>query len=284
MRVLILGSSGMLGNTMIRLLAQDGGLEVFGTLRSASSRRFFDPALHERLVSGIDVANQDSLVGLFAKLKPQVVVNCVGLVLQLAEANDPLQALPINAMLPHRLAGLCKLAGARLIHISTDCVFAGTRGNYKESDPADAVDLYGMSKFLGEVIYPHTLTLRTSLIGHELASNHGLINWFLSQEGRIKGYRRAIFSGLPTVELTRLVREYVLPRHDLAGLYHVASAPITKYDLLRLVAETYGKAIEILPDATVVVDRSLNADRFREVTGYVAPPWPELVRRMHEFH
>lgn len=283
MRILVLGASGMLGNAMVRLLAQDTSLEVFGTLRSASGRRFFASALHERLISGIDVENQDSLVRLFAELKPQVVVNCVGLVLQLAEAKDPLKALPINAMLPHRLAGLCDLAGARLVHISTDCVFSGSKGNYRESDFSDAIDLYGMSKFLGEVSYPHCLTLRTSLIGHELAGDHGLINWFLSQEGSVKGYRRAIFSGLPTVELARIVREFILPRGDLAGLYHVASAPIAKYDLLKLVAEAYGKAIEIVPDDQVVIDRSLNADRFREATSYVPPPWPELVRRMHEF-
>lgn len=283
MKVLILGASGMLGNAMIRLLAQDGDLEVFGTLRSAPGRRFFGPALQGRLISGIDVANQDSLVGLFAELKPQVVVNCVGLVLQLAEANDPLQALPINAMLPHRLAGLCKLAGARLIHISTDCVFAGTKGGYRESDISDAVDLYGMSKFLGEVTYPHTLTLRTSLVGHELAGNHGLINWFLSQESHVKGYRRAIFSGLPTVELARVVRDIVLPRPDLSGIYHVAAAPISKLELLTLVAKAYGKAIEIVPDDSLVIDRSLNADRFRTATGYVAPAWPDLVKQMHEF-
>lgn len=283
MRVLVLGASGMLGNAMFRLLSQDAGLEVFGTVRSAWVRRLFAPETGRRLIAGVDVENQDALARVFADVKAQVVVNCIGLIKQLADADDPLQALPINAMLPHRLARLCELGGARLVHVSTDCVFAGTKGNYRESDPSDAADLYGKSKFLGEVAYPHTITLRTSIIGHELGSAHGLVGWFLAQEGQVRGYTRAIFSGLPTVELARVVRDVVLPRPDLCGVYHVASSPIAKCDLLKLVAQVYGKAIEIVPDDAMVIDRSLNADRFKEASGYVAPPWPELVKAMFEF-
>lgn len=283
MRVLVLGASGMLGNAMFRVLSQGTGLEVFGTARSGSVRRFFASEAGQRIIAGVDVENQDSLARVFAELKPQVVVNCIGLIKQLADADDPLQALPINAMLPHRLARLCDLGGARLVHVSTDCVFTGTKGNYRESDLSDATDLYGKSKFLGEVAYPRTITLRTSIIGHELSSAHGLVGWFLAQEGRVKGYTRAIFSGLPTMELARVVRDVVLPRTDLSGLYHVASSAIAKYDLLKLVAQVYGKAIEIVPDDAVLIDRSLNADRFKEASGYVAPPWPELVKAMFEF-
>jgi dTDP-4-dehydrorhamnose reductase len=283
MRILVLGASGMLGNAMFRLLSQDAGLEVFGTVRSAWVRRLFAPEAGRRLIAGVDVENQDALARVFADVKAQVVVNCIGLIKQLADADDPLQALPINAMLPHRLARLCELGGARLVHVSTDCVFAGTKGNYRESDPSDATDLYGKSKFLGEVAYPHTITLRTSIIGHELGSAHGLVSWFLAQEGQVRGYTRAIFSGLPTVELARVVRNVVLARPDLSGLYHVASSPIAKHDLLKLVAQVYGKAIEIVPDDAAVIDRSLNADRFREASGYVPPPWPELVKAMFEF-
>jgi len=283
MKVLILGASGMLGNAMMRTLAEGESLDVYGTARSASVKRFFAPELSDRIFTGIDVENQDSLAGVLAGLKPQVVINCIGLVKQLVEVNDPLAALPINAMLPHRLARLCELSGARLVHVSTDCVFAGTRGNYLESDPSDALDLYGKSKFLGEVAYPHAITLRTSVIGHELASAHGLVGWFLSQAGPVKGYAKAIFSGLPTVELSRIVRDIVLPRPTLAGLYHVAAAPIAKFDLLKLIANAYGKTIAIEPDDRVVIDRSLNSDRFREATGYVAPAWPDLVAQMRDF-
>jgi len=283
MKILVLGVSGMLGNVMFRVLSENAEIEVFGTARSSSVQRYFAPEMSKKIIAGVDVENQDALAHVFAKVKPQVVINCIGLIKQLAVADDPLQALPINAMLPHRLARLCELGGARLIHVSTDCVFSGTKGDYRESDPADATDLYGRSKHLGEVIYPHAITLRTSIIGHELSSSHALLGWFLAQEGQVKGYTKAIFSGLPTVELARVVREVVLPRPELSGLYHVASAPIAKYDLLKLIADVYGKKIEIIPDDALVIDRSLNAERFKDATGYVAPPWPELVKRMFEF-
>lgn len=284
MRVLILGASGMLGNAMLRTLSQSDDCEAWGTARSAGVLRHFDPALAQRIVTGIDVENVDALTALLADVRPSVVINCIGLVKQLAQADDPLSALPINALLPHRLARLCGLVGARFVHISTDCVFNGRKGGYRESDPSDAEDLYGRSKYLGEVAYPHAITLRTSIIGHELSSAHGLVGWFLAQEGTVKGYRKAIFSGLPTVELARVVRDVVLPHPDLSGLYHVAAEPIAKYDLLQLVREAYGKTIDIEPDDRVAIDRSLNAERFRVATGYVAAPWPELVARMRDFH
>lgn len=283
MKILILGASGMLGNAMMRVMAESGEHDVWGTARAGAVKRHFPAQLGERILAGVDVENADVLARVFAEVRPEVVINCIGLVKQLTEADDPLMALPINAMLPHRLARLCDLIGARLVHVSTDCVFNGAKGGYRESDPSDAEDLYGKSKFLGEVAYPHTITLRTSIIGHELASAHGLVGWFLEQEGSVKGYRRAIFSGLPTVELSRIVRDAVLPRPDLFGLYHVAAAPITKYELLKLVAGAWGKMIEIEPDDRVVIDRSLDATRFREATGYVAPSWPELVARMRDF-
>jgi dTDP-4-dehydrorhamnose reductase len=186
-------------------------------------------------------------------------------------------------MLPHRLARLCKLAGSRLIHVSTDCVFSGAKGGYVEEDASDAQDLYGKSKFLGEVHDAHTITLRTSIIGHELQSAHGLIDWFLSQQGRCKGYRRAIFSGLPTVVLAKIMRDVVIPKPELSGLYHVAAEPIAKLDLLTLVARQYNQSTNIVPDDGLVIDRSLSADRFRQATGYVAERWPELIKQMHAY-
>jgi dTDP-4-dehydrorhamnose reductase len=283
-KILVLGVSGMLGNAMFRLLAESGAHEVHGTARSSAVLRHFEPSKAGSIVTGLDVEQFDALAGVIADVRPDVIINCIGLVKQMGEADDPLRALPINALLPHRLARLCALIRARLVHVSTDCVFSGKKGAYHEADPSDAEDLYGRSKLLGEVIYPHTITLRTSIIGHELTSAHGLIGWFLAQSGHVKGYRRAVFSGLPTVELARIVRDVVMPRPELSGLYHVAADPITKYDLLRLVAVAYGKQIEIEPDDGVSIDRSLNAERFRVATGYAAPPWPELVARMRDFH
>lgn len=283
MKVLVLGASGMLGNAIVRVLGKQQWWQVFGTLRSDGGRRHFSPAENERLISGVDVEQFDSLVKVLARVRPDVVVNCIGLVKQLADAKDPLLALPINALLPHRLERLCELAKSRLVHISTDCVFSGQRGGYTESDLPDAGDLYGRSKLLGEVSGSCAITLRTSIIGHELESRHALISWFLAQEGRCLGHCKAVFSGFPTVVLAEIIRDIIIPRGDLAGVFHVAAAPISKFDLLRLVAQVYGKQIEIVPDDTVVIDRSLDAGRFNRMTGYVAPRWPEMIAKMHAF-
>jgi dTDP-4-dehydrorhamnose reductase len=212
-----------------------------------------------------------------------VVINCVGLVKQLAEADDPLAAIPINSLLPHRLARLCGAAGARLVHMSTDCIFSGAKGMYTEADMPDAKDLYGRSKYLGEVDYPNAITLRTSIIGHELNSGHSLVGWFLAQQGSVKGFRRAIFSGLPTVELARVIRDHVIPHPEMYGVYHVSADPINKFDLLTLISNVYGKKINIAKDEKFIIDRSLDSTRFRNATGYQPQPWPELVRWMCEF-
>ena len=172
---------------------------------------------------------------------------------------------------------------ARLIHVSTDCVFSGERGGYVEGDPTDARDAYGKSKALGEVDYPHAITLRTSIIGHELQSKISLLDWFLAQNKRCNGYTKAIFSGLPTVVFAQLIRDIVIPHQELSGLYHISAKPISKFDLLKLIAEVYGKSIHIEPEEELVIDRSLNSMRFQLATGYIAPEWPELIQLMHAY-
>jgi len=283
LRILVLGASGMLGNTLIRKFAASPGLEAWGTIRGAHAARRLPSAIRSRLIEGIDVGDADALVRVLATARPHLVVNCIGLVKQLANADDPLEAIPVNALLPHRLARMCALVSARLVHISTDCVFSGRKGLYKENDPADAKDLYGRSKYLGEVDYPNAITLRTSIIGHELEGARSLINWFLAQESTTRGFGKAIFSGLPTVEIARLIRDHVLPHPELHGVYHVSAEPISKLDLLRLVADAYGKTIEIIPDDTLTIDRSLDSTRFRQATGFSPKAWPALVAAMEQF-
>lgn len=284
MKILVLGVTGMLGNAVFRMFQADDQHETWGTMRSHAAVQHFEPQSHTRLITGLDVLDQDALAATLARVRPELVINCVGLIKQLSDANDPLTALPINAMLPHRLARLCELLGSRMIHVSTDCVFSGSKGGYQETDFSDAEDLYGKSKYIGEVHdQSHVITLRTSIIGHELDSARSLIGWFLSQQSGVKGYTRAIFSGLPTCELARVIRDIVLPRQYLHGLYHVAAAPISKYELLQLVNKEYGKGLEIMADDGFKIDRSLNAGRFREATGYMAPSWPQLVALMRSF-
>lgn len=282
-RVLILGASGMLGNAMLRLFTESPNYETYGSVRSIGAVRLLPKILEKNVITGLDVENIDALVNLFATLCPDVVINCIGLIKQHAEADDPLTAIPINAVFPHRLARLCEVGQARLVHMSTDCVFSGSRGMYTEADLSDCNDLYGRSKFLGEVDYPHAITLRTSLIGHELNSAHSLVGWFLAQVNTVKGFKHAIFSGLPTVEIAHVIRDFVIPHPELHGLYNVSAEPINKFDLLKLIAETYCKKIDIEADEKLVINRSLDSTRFRNATGYVPKPWPVLIKKMHEF-
>jgi dTDP-4-dehydrorhamnose reductase len=283
MKILVLGASGMLGSAMFRILFVAENLQVIGSLRSSSYRKHFPASMQQSLYSGVDVKCMDDLAAFIANQRPNVIINCIGLVKQLSSSKDPLQAIAINSLLPHRLAYMCQLANARLIHFSTDCVFSGNKGSYIESDLSDAEDLYGKSKFLGEVSAPHAVTVRTSIIGHELESKNGLIDWFLSNSGSIKGFTKMIFSGLPTNELAGIVRDYILKDKSLHGVYHVSSKAISKYQLLAIVADVYGKEIQIAPDDEVVLDRSLVSTRFRELTGYSPPEWRDLVQSMYSY-
>jgi len=281
MKILVLGVTGMLGSAVFKYIASHTSHSVFGTMRGRAGGKHFDKKYAENLYSDVDVLDYEALVGVFEQVRPDVVINCVGLIKQLAQAKDPLSTLPLNSMLPHRLSRLCTLIGARLVHISTDCVFTGAKGMYLESDISDAVDLYGKSKFIGEIEdQPHAITLRTSIIGHELASNASLVDWFLSQEGAVKGFTKAIFSGVPTPELARIITDFVIPNPALFGLYHVWAEPIDKFTLLNEIAKIYEKKIEIVPDDHLAIDRSLDSTRFRQAVGYVPPSWPDLIKFM----
>ena len=281
MKILIVGANGMIGSAMIRVLSEQQDYEIFGTVRSKNSLDFFPHSIRSRLLTSVDLNCIDSLFGVLNKVMPDVVINCAGLTKHKQEGGIPLFSIPINALMPHRLAELCKLIHARFIHISTDCVFSGYKGNYSETDLPDAVDIYGKSKALGEVSDMNTITLRTSTIGHELDTKYGLLDWFLSQEVMCSGYSRAIFSGLPSVVLAQVIRDVVIPNSTLSGLYQVGAGPIDKFNLLKLIANVYGKSVDIVEDDSFIIDRSFSSDKFYADTGYMAPEWAELVRVMH---
>jgi dTDP-4-dehydrorhamnose reductase len=272
----------MLGHVLVRGLAVRH--VVTGTVRRRAGSPNLRAASGARLIDGVDAHEPSTIERALAETAPDVVINAIGVVKQRPEARDPLRTIETNALFPHRLAAVCRTRAIRLIHISTDCVFSGRQGRYREDDLPDATDLYGRSKLLGEVEGPGVLTIRTSLIGHEIGSGHGLLEWFLAQRGEVRGFTRAVFSGVPTCELTRILADHVLPNSSLDGLYHISSAPISKYEVLGLIASAYGKVITIRPDDTPICDRSLVAERFHAVTGYVAPPWGELVSRMRADH
>ncbi len=273
----------MLGHAIFRFFSGSSDFETYGSVRMSRGEYVLPLQFQHRIVENVNVEKPNALIDLFDHVRPDVAINCVGVIKQSKMATDPLSMLSLNALLPHRIAKLCEVTGTRFVHISTDCVFSGLKGMYSEEDLPDAPDFYGRSKCLGEVSYPNSITLRTSIIGRELVDGKSLVEWFLAQENAVKGFTRAIFSGLPTVELARVIRDHVLPNRELSGIYHVSAAPISKYDLLTLVARRYGKEVEILPDSQMVIDRSLDSSRFRNAVGYLPEAWPELVSKMYEF-
>ena len=270
----------MLGHKLVQVFSRE--FDVFTTLRlpRESYARFdiFDPA---KTFENIDVENISGIDSIFQKIRPDVVVNAVGLIKQLPNSANVIETLNLNSIFPHRLAEVAAKYTSRLICISTDCVFSGEKGNYTEDDLPDAFDLYGMSKNLGEVRSDGCLTIRTSIIGRELLTRHSLVEWFLGHAcDTVKGYTKAIFSGFPTRELAEILVKVIREHAALSGIYHVSSDPITKYDLLLLIKSAYGVEIEVEPSDSVKIDRSLDSTRFREATGISPAGLPEMVGRM----
>lgn len=280
MRLLILGGSGMLGHQLWRgLHAQhDTWVTLRRPVADFAAHNLFDEA---KAIQFDDITDDTALERALGQAKPEAVINCVGLIKQRDEASDEALTLRVNAEFPHRLSKRCGEAGARLIHFSTDCIFAGTKGNYTESDPSDAADLYGQSKHQGEVADAHSVTLRTSVIGHELGTNVALLDWFLSQRSQtVNGYTKAIYSGFTTLEMARIVDRILTQHTDLSGVWHVASEPISKFGLLQLCREKLGWEGVIEPNDEFVCDRSLNADRFNQATGYTPPSWEAMISEL----
>lgn len=280
MRVLVLGATGMLGNVMFRVLSENNNMEVFGSVRTKKYDKFFSKSILSKLIECRDVTNTKNLLKIFENIKPDIVINCISLSKKNLKVSDPLSIIPIYALLPHQLSKLCKIYDSRLIHISTDGIFSGSKGDYEEKDPPDVQDLYGISKFIGEVKSSHNISIRTSIIGHELKEKKGFLEWFLSQNKSCQCFEGAIFSGFPTVVLSEIIRDVIIPRPDLSGILNVSSKPISKCELMHLIARIYGKDIKIISDKKKKMNRSLNSNLFLSTTGYNVPDWPFLVQKM----
>lgn len=279
MRILVLGGGGMLGHQLLHQWSgrHDVRAAVRGDIARYRQYPWFAP---ENTYPNVDASQTDQLLSLFAEFRPEVVVNAVGIIKQRSEASNIALNVEVNALLPHRLAALCAATRSRLVHLSTDCVFSGLKGNYKESESPDPVDLYGMSKLLGEPTGANVITLRTSMIGPELGSSNGLLEWYLAQRGRVSGYTRAIFSGLTTLELARVIELVAVSHSTLSGMFHVGAEPISKFDLLTLVREKLNVDNAIDPDDQLDCNRSLDSSLFRKVTGYQPPSWETMVAEL----
>jgi dTDP-4-dehydrorhamnose reductase len=280
-KVIILGADGMLGHKIFSFFC-DKGLNAIGTIKEINANNeLFITKYKKNIKNGFNADNIEDFKKLFCLEKPDYILNCIGIIKQLKISNDPIISISLNSLFPHKIAEICIKLGIKLIHFSTDCVFSGDKGNYSEENSPDANDLYGKSKLLGEIDYGNCLTLRTSIIGHELGTKNGLIEWFLSQENEINGYMNSIFTGFPTVEIANILYEKVI-KSDLIGVYHLSSVPISKYQLLNIVKEVYGKKINIIPFNNKKENRSLNSEKFRIATGYQPPEWIDLINKMYE--
>ena len=280
-RILVIGANGMLGGSVFRYLTRNPKFQVLGTVRSPVAKDALMRQGFDNIVSNLDVVDLSGVASVIREFEPDYVLNCVGVIKQLDQAKSPIALVRLNSLFPHQLAQECEQAGAKLIHFSTDCVFSGKVGGYHESDVPDAADLYGRSKLLGEIAYGPNLTLRTSIIGHELSSAHSLVDWFLSQSGQVNGYRRAVFSGLPTVCVAEFLEKYVFGTR-LRGLLHLASSPIDKYSLLSLINDAYSLEKDIVPFDEFEIDRSLSSTSLTAATDFKCPAWPELIKKMRE--
>ena len=280
MKVLVIGGSGMLGHKLVHKWRDK--FDLWSTVRTEyqgdNKDLIFDSG---KTLENIDIEDFSLVEKAITEIKPDVIVNAVGIIKQLPTAKSVIKTLTINSIFPHRLAEISQAIGARLITISTDCVFNGRRGNYSETDIPDAEDLYGKSKQLGEVVSENCLTIRTSIIGRELSTAHSLLEWFLNNRNKeVKGYKKAVFSGFPTVILADIIADIIVKHPKLEGLYHISSNPINKFELLQLINEAYQVEKEIVQSDTVEIDRSLNSARFRQETGFEPLEWNEMIEIM----
>ena len=279
-RVLVLGGAGMLGHKIVQVCRER--FDVWATFRSDADRyASLGLIASDRIVSDIDAMRFEAVEQALRTVRPDVVVNCIGVVKQLKEGHDPIISIGINALFPHRVAAVCAEIGARMIHVSTDCVFSGHKGMYRETDPPDPEDLYGRSKLLGEVSGDHALTLRTSIIGRELRSTTGLVEWFLSNRGgSVNGFVEAIYSGLTTLALSSLIGDLIASHETLSGLYQVSGEPINKYDLLALLDRAFEADVMIRRSTELRIDRSLDSTRFRQATDWQPSSWSDMLTAM----
>ena len=276
MKVLVLGGDGMLGHELFLMLR--GRHETRVTLRQPlaayAAGGLFDAG---NAYAGVDIRMSGKIDEVVGEFNPQAVVNCVGIVKQRPESEDAIVSIEVNSLMPHRLALACRAAGARLVHLSTDCVFSGARGRYSETDSPDPADIYGRSKLLGEVSGDGALTLRTSMIGRGLYRKTSLVDWLVAQKGRVQGYRNAFFSGLTTRELSRVIGLIIEKHPQASGLYHLSAERIDKYTLLTKLRERLGLKLDIVPVDEPRIDRSLDSTRFRRVFGYAPPSWDAML-------
>jgi len=283
MKVLVIGASGMLGGSITRYLSKTKKYEVLSTVRTESQKKVLNEWGIKNVKSCININCDDmsNLEKIVKEFKPQYIINCVGIIKQLGTKINIDEYIEINSILPHKLSLIGDKYNAKLIHFSTDCVFSGLVGNYVESDMVDAKDIYGKTKYLGEINNPYHLTLRTSIIGHEVNRKISLIDWFLAQNKTVNGFTKAFFTGMPSVYIAEILHKEILNRGNITGLYHLGVNPIDKYTLLNIVKKQYNKKIEIIKNNDYKINRSLNSNKIKKIIKQDEKSWEELIKKMH---
>ena len=284
MKILIIGACGMLGNTLIKHFTKQKQFNIEFSVRDQSRQHLCQKLFKKKAKYLIDAQNPITAKLAINDFKPNICINCIGLIKQKSILNNHINSIEINSLFPHYLYGYCQEIFCRLIQVSTDCVFSGLKGNYTENDIPDPIDLYGYSKLLGEIKQENAVTIRTSIIGHEVNSKFGLLEWFLNENNKINGYNNAYFSGLTTLELSTIIAEFIIPKINLKGIYHISSKPINKFDLLNLINNIYCLEKIIYKDESISINRSLDSTKFKELSGYKFDNWVSMIKRMKRFH
>lgn len=283
MKILVFGATGMLGNTLVKYLISKQTLQVEFTIRDESKQKICNEIFKKDAKYLVDANEPSSILEAINDYKPNICINCLGIIKQKVESNNYIKSIQINSLIPHLIADYCKRNKAHLIHISTDCVFSGKKGNYLDMDSPDPFDLYGRSKLLGEVSTSNATTIRTSIIGPEINTQNGLFEWFRNQEGLIYGYKNAWFSGFPTIELSRIIYEFMIKKRIKNDIYNLSAYPINKYDLLKLINKIYRLKKKIIEDESFKIDRTLNCDKFIKETGFIKDKWENMIIKMRDF-
>lgn len=274
----------MIGNCLFKYLSLKKEYNVYGFVRNKITLNEENSLINKANILEVKILRNNNFKKIIQDLNPQVIINCIGIVKQNPLINNITLTIELNSLFPHNLNNICREINCRLIQLSSDCVFSGRKGNYQEKDYADANDIYGRSKFFGEINDINCLTIRTSFIGHELKNKWGLLSWFISQDKKVNGFKNAIYSGLTTLEIAKIIYDFVLPNKNLNGLYHIASKPIDKFSLLEIINEIYEKNIKINKDYSLIIDKSLDYSKFRDVTGYEPIEWECALKELKNFY
>ena len=282
MKILILGLSGMLGHKLFSYLQKQNTYELYAT--TTTNFEIEHPnfkIVNKKNIFFSKTQNIDFFKKKITDIKPDLVINCIAILKESFFYLNPLKFIEINTVLPLQISELSKIFGFRFIHFSTDILYADTNKLSCENDKITLEGPYAASKFLGEVKNNNSLTIRTSIIGHQLNNKNSLVEWFLSYEGEtVNGYSNVIYSGLPTTEISKIIHEKIIPNVNLKGIINISSNPISKFELLKKIKKYYNKKVKINIDNSAISNRSLDSNLFNNKTGYLAPDWDVLVKEM----